>query len=549
MTTSFINNGDSSLTIGMFQDEGKRPQQEDRLLVHEFQTRDGMRALLAMVADGIGGQGSGELASQRSVELIPASLEEQQPTASQMSEALKNALVAANTSIYEESIDNPQYAGMGTTCTAAVLVGKRLYLAHAGDSRLYLIRGGSVRQLTIDHTWAEEALRAGRSPEEIRNHPNRGVIKRFLGIEPKVDVDTRYRLSDMSDDYEDSADKPLFLEPGDVLLFCSDGVSDSVQPRQIRETLQRLKAQKAAEKVVDLALKAGASDNVSALVLEMPGGSKKTGPVFALPKWLPIAGLVAVVIVIAALLGSRLLAGLPTNQAPDVSSTPVAVAAQGLSTETPPTPQSTPTLLANTSESGALVVAPTKEQATETANITSAVAPTPTLYSTPTPAPTNTPQTTGFVRNPTSTPRSSQSPATFSFSNLRPTGQPSVGEETFSWEATPALAPNQWFELVFWPTSGGATAQNNGRSPVGQTKNTSVTASLLAFLNNKDFDNFGIVDHNYSLKNGDDLNWGVCIREGSEGQTERKYCSEKLGTIKFQSTSSGTTGESPGTGE
>lgn len=109
---------------------------------------------------------------------------------------------------------------MGTTCTVVVIVGLRLYLAHVGDTRAYVVRGRHIHQLSIDHTWAEEALEAARSPEDIRTHPNRNAIKRFLGIDPDMEVDTRYvavsdsegRTSRRQDRYRDSAEEPLLLE-------------------------------------------------------------------------------------------------------------------------------------------------------------------------------------------------------------------------------------------------------------------------------------------------------------------------------------------------
>ena len=161
---------------------------------------------------------------------------------------------------------------MGTTCTAIVVADRRLYLAHVGDSRAHLLRGGQLRQLTIDHTWAEEAIRAGRAPEEIRTHPNRGVIMRYLGIDPTVSIDTavpRRRESEIVDTLQAG---PLFLEPGDTLMLCSDGVSDSVETRLMAELMAYPDCQTAADALVSSALKAGATDNVTALVLRLPGG-------------------------------------------------------------------------------------------------------------------------------------------------------------------------------------------------------------------------------------------------------------------------------------
>ena len=169
------------LLRGQQSDVGKRPNQEDRWCVQEFQTADRRPATLALVADGIGGHSSGEMASEMAKNTIPARLLANPPSASEITRRLKAILEETGQAIYDASLEVPERSGMGTTCTAIVIADGRLYLAHVGDSRAYLLRGGQLYQLTIDHTWAEEAIRAGRSPEEIRNHPNRGVIMRTWG--------------------------------------------------------------------------------------------------------------------------------------------------------------------------------------------------------------------------------------------------------------------------------------------------------------------------------------------------------------------------------
>ena len=270
MNTTFTDLG-ASLLRGQQSDIGKRPNQEDRWEIREFQTADGRPATLAMIADGIGGHNTGEIASQMAKEMIPARLTADPPSASEITRRLKAALEEAGQAIYNASLEDPDRSGMGTTCTAIVVADRRLYLAHVGDSRAYLLRGGQLRQLTIDHTWAEEAIRAGRSPEEIRNHPNRGVIMRYLGIDPTVNIDSRYRgaAGEIVDMLQAG---PLFLEPGDTLMLCSDGVSDSLDARQVADLLAYPDCQTAADALVSGALKAGATDNVTALVLRLPGG-------------------------------------------------------------------------------------------------------------------------------------------------------------------------------------------------------------------------------------------------------------------------------------
>ena len=153
------------LLVGQDENEGQRPTQEDRFEACEFKTADGREVLLALVADGIGGRNTGERASQIAKEVIPGFVQGKAPSASEIPVALVGAFEEANRRIYEESEADPSRKGMGTTCTTVAVIGHRLYLAHVGDSRAYLVRGRRIRQLSIDHTVAEEALQQGRSWE------------------------------------------------------------------------------------------------------------------------------------------------------------------------------------------------------------------------------------------------------------------------------------------------------------------------------------------------------------------------------------------------
>ncbi|HHB90960.1 MAG TPA: serine/threonine-protein phosphatase, partial [Anaerolineae bacterium] len=440
------------LVVGQATDEGSRPNQEDRLLIREFTTRDGLPALLLMVADGIGGQSTGELASSIAQETIPQVLEELQPTTSELTKALVSALEEANKRIYEESLKDMSRAGMGTTCTAVAIVGKRLYLAHVGDSRAYLLRNGSLRQLTIDHTWAEEALRHGRSPEEIRNHPNRGVLKRFLGIEPYVEVDTRYKVSSALDDFEDAREKPLFLETTDTIMLCTDGVSDVLHEQQIEMILSRHPAPKAADELIKAALKAGASDNVTAVVADMPE-AQKTAAAAAMPGWVWGALGALLLLLVLAVGGFFLMRGRSTPAAPTAVAAQPTVA-EAAATSTPESSQAI-SIVDNTSSAagGGLVVVdtPTPEPTEAPATATNSEEPTPTLVPTPTPTPTR-------VRTITrTTPRPSQPqdrntglPADFVLTLLEP--QPGVTGDGFTlrWQTNYPLPPGFAFEPVVW---------------------------------------------------------------------------------------------------
>jgi protein phosphatase len=131
---------------------------------------------VAVVADGIGGSAAGERASQITVKTIQEVMTQ---TTVPIRQRLEAAIHESNTRIYGAAQNDPSLKGMGTTIVAAVIVDQLLFVAHAGDSRAYLIRVGVAHQLTKDHTWVQEALEAGYlSPEEATNHPNRNVLKR-----------------------------------------------------------------------------------------------------------------------------------------------------------------------------------------------------------------------------------------------------------------------------------------------------------------------------------------------------------------------------------
>ena len=534
-TTSIVNASPApALTWHTFQDEGKRPQQEDRIAVHEFTTRDGMPATLFILADGIGGQGSGELASQRAVELIPAFIDAHEFTASEISSVLKAALEHANAQIYKEAEDNAQYAGMGTTCTAVVIIGKRLYIAHVGDSRAYLLRGNRLRQLSIDHTWAEEAIRAGRSPEEIRTHPNRSVIKRFLGIDPDMEIDTRYRFGDPPDNTIDSAEKPLFLEPGDTLMLCSDGVSDPLTTKEIISLLQK-PVDKAPEALVQRALKAGSTDNVSAVVARLPGGS----PVGATTQRRTLR-LVGSLLLALLVLAAGVLA-LYARKSFFVQSTPSLQAAVAPPTFTPTpvqkqiTPQ--PYVLETGAVSGGIEIATPAGQGVDLQTPTA----TPVL-ATPTPlAATATALPTMPPSKPTQIPPT-RSTKSEDFSNTNITliapKEGIVGFKlTFQWQSAPPLSNNYQYELVIWPD--GSALQQNGRSPVPTSDQLTLST----------VDIRTIEDNGIHFVDGQTYYWGICIVKPNKSSPEnRMKCTEGRSFV-YQSPSQKSTSSIPGGGD
>jgi serine/threonine protein phosphatase PrpC len=308
---------------GAAQATGRKPTQEDAFAVQMVRTADNREAYLLLVADGVGGAQAGERASARAATVAPELLGQADFTFSGAAEALRAALSAAGRAILDQSYKNVDWHGMSTTCTAVLVQGDRLVLAHVGDSRAYYCdRAGHMTPLTVDHTWAEEAIAAGRSPEEMRNHPNANTITRYLGVDERVEVDTRLRWPG-NGDLVDCRQEPLALDGGQVML-CSDGVSDVLSPEQMAATLRAYPAGRAAQQLVKQALAAGASDNVTVAVLDL---DKKAKGKLAVPRWAKVAAPVALALVLLLVAwqvwGQSLLGSGPAERKTSASALPV----------------------------------------------------------------------------------------------------------------------------------------------------------------------------------------------------------------------------------
>ncbi|MDE3225609.1 MAG: Stp1/IreP family PP2C-type Ser/Thr phosphatase [Nitrospirota bacterium] len=222
---------------------------------------------LWIVADGMGGHAGGEVASQIAVEttasLMTALLESGDRHGGHHQEGLRKAVIESNAAIQAEGAKRPEYKGMGTTLTALHVAGfpqAQATLAHVGDSRAYLHRAGTLSQLTKDHSWVEEQVRAGRlSEDETATHPLRHMLTRALGIAAHVEPDM---LS-------------LFLLTGDQILLCTDGLTKMLSDEEILDILARfrLDAQSACDTLVRRANEQGGQDNVTVLVVsDLAGG-------------------------------------------------------------------------------------------------------------------------------------------------------------------------------------------------------------------------------------------------------------------------------------
>jgi hypothetical protein len=165
---------------------------------------------------------------------------------------------------------------MGTTCACAWIVGRRLYTASVGDSRIYLLRGKTIRQLTTDHTWIQEAIDKGiLKAEQARDHPNVHVIRRYLGSAKPPEPDLRLRMRRGESDTQAEANQGFLLYPGDRLLLCSDGLTDDVSDEGIRVAAYTPDLEFAAESLIELANSNGGHDNITAVLIEVPDKPRK----------------------------------------------------------------------------------------------------------------------------------------------------------------------------------------------------------------------------------------------------------------------------------
>ena len=202
-----------------------------------------------IVADGMGGHRGGATASRLAATTIKETY--LQSESADPTNALRDALVEANRRIFIEAQSNPDVRGMGTTTSALVIRDGQAYVAHVGDSRVYLIRNGEIRQLTDDHSLVASMVREGLlTSKEAETHPRRNVLQRSVGVGENVEVDVL---------------KPLDLQAGDTFVLCSDGLHGLVREPEILEVGQ-LPIQNAVDEFIRRALDRGAPDNVTVVV-------------------------------------------------------------------------------------------------------------------------------------------------------------------------------------------------------------------------------------------------------------------------------------------
>jgi PPM family protein phosphatase len=254
-------------------------ENEDRLAVSSYQLgeNDATRSVFAIISDGIGGHRAGEVAAEMAVESISQLVAKSD--AGRPVEILDNAIQVTSEAIAARGKDNTQRLGMGTTCACAWVIGDRLFTASVGDSRIYLLRDAHLLQLTIDHTWVQEAVEKGiLDPKDVRNHPNVHVIRRYLGSTKPPQADIRMRLATNESDTQSRSNQGLRLRPGDLLLLCTDGLTDVVETAEIAPAVRGLNLQAAAQALIDLACARNARDNITVILMLVPWGESLTKP-------------------------------------------------------------------------------------------------------------------------------------------------------------------------------------------------------------------------------------------------------------------------------
>ncbi|MGK7876898.1 MAG: Stp1/IreP family PP2C-type Ser/Thr phosphatase [Xenococcaceae cyanobacterium] len=213
-----------------------------------------------VVADGMGGHAGGQEASEIATKQIQAYLEEHWDSPSPSNVLLEEAFDRANQDILDDQGNHPERGDMGTTAVVLLFRKEKTWCAHVGDSRLYRLRGSQLKQITEDHTWVARALKMGElTAEQARIHPWRHVLSQCLGRKDLQKIEVQ----------------PLDVQSGDCLLLCSDGLTEEVPDDLIGSSLQsNPTCEEAATELVKQAKKAGGSDNITVIIVALPGGTK-----------------------------------------------------------------------------------------------------------------------------------------------------------------------------------------------------------------------------------------------------------------------------------
>lgn len=250
------------ILLGYLTDTGcQREENEDCCAYYEPEDEEvfARKGRILSVADGMGGHAEGALASRLAVETIGSVYLASEHA--DLQEALAEAFDAANRLIYQTAGSDPKLKGMGTTCTSLVLKGNKAYLGHIGDTRAYLIRSGSILQLTQDHSHVMRMVREGLlSEEQAKDHPHKHILERGLGTREKVTVDF--------------APEPIPIYNEDLFLLCSDGLHGLVSDEEMKQrALPGCHPHEMCWHLVDLAKARGGPDNITVAIVKVTTSS------------------------------------------------------------------------------------------------------------------------------------------------------------------------------------------------------------------------------------------------------------------------------------
>jgi protein phosphatase len=247
----------NSRKIGMLTDVGKvRTIDEDSILAADLSfgiNSESEKFLLLAVADGMGGHAKGEEASKIALNTLTKTIIPELFGNTSFTDLLENGIKNANQEILEYTVKNPESSGMGTTTVCALVKGNNIHLANVGDSRAYVISDDGIRRVTKDHSYVQSLIDEGQiTEEEARDHPQKNVITKAVGIMESVEPDTM----------------KLTLDDDESLLLCCDGVIAHLTDEDIHKIIcNENNPQNACQQIVDLANQRGGSDNISLIIL------------------------------------------------------------------------------------------------------------------------------------------------------------------------------------------------------------------------------------------------------------------------------------------
>ena len=209
----------------------------------------------AVVCDGMGGAAGGNIASALAVKVISdkiTSSYNEKMRDSSIKNLLDSAITAANIEVYDMAYSRPDLKGMGTTVVAVVVRDNVAHIAHAGDSRAYLVNKDGVEQITVDHSLVQNLVDRGEiTKEEAEHHPNKNVITRALGVDKRIDVDF----------------SEIYMQENETLVLCTDGLSNCVNNSEMAEDIKDGQYYAFADRLVKRANKNGGKDNITVVAI------------------------------------------------------------------------------------------------------------------------------------------------------------------------------------------------------------------------------------------------------------------------------------------